>query len=268
MTEETSGQTVEPAEQEEHSPISETEISARAMGWRPQDEFRGDPEKWVDADTFVARGEQVMPLLKAQNKKLRQEMDELRSTLDEFKNHTARAQKAEIEQILTTIRQLKAEAVARGDGEALVQLEDQQARALSKALELENPQKKQAQPRISQEDQQIAASWQARNQWYGKDSELTRATDVLGASLVNINPDIDKVELFQQIDQIIRRQYPHKFQRKNAGASPVDNGRPAARGGSKSYNALPADAKAACDRMVKQGVLTREEYVKYYEWEK
>ena len=31
MTEETSGQTVEPAEQEEHSPISETEISARAQ---------------------------------------------------------------------------------------------------------------------------------------------------------------------------------------------------------------------------------------------
>ena len=75
MTEETSEQAVESAGQEEHSPISETEISARAMGWRPQDEFGGDPERWVDADTFVARGEQVMPLLKAQNKKLRQEMD-------------------------------------------------------------------------------------------------------------------------------------------------------------------------------------------------
>jgi len=30
---------------------------------------------------------------------------------------------------------------------------------------------------------------------------------------------------------------------------------------------LPQEAKAACDRFVKQGLLTVEEYLKEYEWE-
>ena len=32
------------------------EERAHRMGWRPLNEFRGDPAKWVDAAAFVARG--------------------------------------------------------------------------------------------------------------------------------------------------------------------------------------------------------------------
>ena len=34
---------------------SEDEILAASEGWRPQDQFQGDPEKWVDASTFLDR---------------------------------------------------------------------------------------------------------------------------------------------------------------------------------------------------------------------
>ena len=37
--------------------------------------------------------------------------------------------------------------------------------------------------------------------------------------------------------------------------------------GKKSYENLPSEAKAACDKFVKQGLMTREEYVKEFEWE-
>ncbi|MDE2106523.1 MAG: hypothetical protein KGL39_55425, partial [Patescibacteria group bacterium] len=57
------------------------EERAGAMGWVPQEKFRGDPEKWVDAETFVQRGEQVMPILKHNNEKLQAEIASLKGEL-------------------------------------------------------------------------------------------------------------------------------------------------------------------------------------------
>jgi hypothetical protein len=35
----------------------------------------------------------------------------------------------------------------------------------------------------------------------------------------------------------------------------------------KGYNDLPAEAKAACDKFVKQKLMTVEQYVNEYEWD-
>ena len=41
--------------------MADAETAAREMGWRPKEEFRGEAEKWVDAETFVSRGEHFLP---------------------------------------------------------------------------------------------------------------------------------------------------------------------------------------------------------------
>ena len=35
--------------------VNETEVSAREMGWRPEEEYEGPEGNWVNADEFVAR---------------------------------------------------------------------------------------------------------------------------------------------------------------------------------------------------------------------
>ena len=45
--------------------MSDIEQTARDMGWRPQEEFRGEASKWVDAQTFVSSGENFLPILRA-----------------------------------------------------------------------------------------------------------------------------------------------------------------------------------------------------------
>lgn len=40
------------------------EDRARKLGWRPKEQFRGDPDMWVDAAEFVRRGEEQIPLLR------------------------------------------------------------------------------------------------------------------------------------------------------------------------------------------------------------
>src|SRR5687768_16654653 len=48
------------------------EDKARRMGWRPRAEYGGDPTRWVDAETFVRRGDEILPFVQANNRKLEQ----------------------------------------------------------------------------------------------------------------------------------------------------------------------------------------------------
>src|SRR5215472_907386 len=62
-------QTVEPADQQEPDPRQDDlEQRARRMGWRPRNEFRGEPERWMEADEFVERGERMLPVLQERNR--------------------------------------------------------------------------------------------------------------------------------------------------------------------------------------------------------
>lgn len=43
---------------------AEAEQRARDMGWSPRDQWRGNPDSWIDAPEFLQRGEQIMPILR------------------------------------------------------------------------------------------------------------------------------------------------------------------------------------------------------------
>src|SRR5690606_2616210 len=55
---------------------------ARDMGWRPQEDWKGNPDKWVDAHEFVERGEQILPILRANNRDLRENVLTLKQQND------------------------------------------------------------------------------------------------------------------------------------------------------------------------------------------
>jgi hypothetical protein len=57
------------------------EAEARSHGWTPQEEFKGDPARWVDAETFIKRADEVMPLLKKQNAHQKRELEEMKRTI-------------------------------------------------------------------------------------------------------------------------------------------------------------------------------------------
>src|SRR5208283_1458393 len=48
----------------------EVEQKARSMGWLPESDFRGRKENWVEAEKYVERGEQFIPFLQADKRKL------------------------------------------------------------------------------------------------------------------------------------------------------------------------------------------------------
>ena len=63
--------------------VNPVEEEARAQGWVGKDEFRGSDDDWVDADTFVKRGKEIMPILRKNNEKLLKELEDERDKINE-----------------------------------------------------------------------------------------------------------------------------------------------------------------------------------------
>src|SRR6267142_2694179 len=53
----------------------EVQHQARDMGWQPKEQWKGNPDNWVDAPEFVKRGETFVPFLQHERKKLKGELD-------------------------------------------------------------------------------------------------------------------------------------------------------------------------------------------------
>jgi len=72
----------EPVEQREEVQLTPIQEKAMAEGWRPKEEYQGDPEKWVDAAEFLRRGE-LFSKIELQSKEIKQ----LKQTMTEFAKH-------------------------------------------------------------------------------------------------------------------------------------------------------------------------------------
>ena len=88
-------ETAKVEETEKVAEPSEIEQKAMKMGWTPKDQFKGSPDKWRPADEFVERGENMLPIIKAQVKRQDREIAELKETLQKFgEYHTKTEQRA------------------------------------------------------------------------------------------------------------------------------------------------------------------------------
>ena len=75
------------------------EQRAKDMGWAPREEWRGDPERWIDAEQFVHRGEEILPILRSTNRKLQDEVTALKNEVS--------ATKTALQNSATAIEELK-----------------------------------------------------------------------------------------------------------------------------------------------------------------
>src|SRR5580698_4034130 len=66
-----------PEEEDAEAPDATVESRAREMGWKPLAEYRGPPGKWQPAADFIARGENILPIVRDQNRRLTEKVGKL-----------------------------------------------------------------------------------------------------------------------------------------------------------------------------------------------
>lgn len=225
---------------------------ARDMGWTDKADFKGDPDRWIDADTFVKRGEEFVPFLKANNKQLERKTKDLERTVAKLVKESAEIGSRAYDKALRDLKAEHAAAVSAGDVATADDIVDQ-------ITDLK------AKPPGTPADDFAGkfADWKAENPWYDSDPDLQAFAFGIGEKL-----GAEKVPPEQQlaiVTQRVKAAFPHKFdnpRRREPGA--VEGATNARRPGGKSYSDLPADAKSACDEFVAKGIMNREKYAKEY----
>ena len=238
---------------------------ARNQGWKPQEEYSGDPDKWSDAKTFVENGEKIAAIATKQKKSLESRVQFLEQTNQELSEFHKKSMEAQRKQNETLMRQLNAErakAIEEGDGQRFTRAEQ-----AIKQLEAQNSEKR-SQTVGPTEAWQV--EWASENDWYdpgpNHDVEAKALADGMLPIIARETGYKDKALL-----EFVRSAMPHKFKNPNRETSitdgksvQVDSSKPAAK---RSYEALPDEAKAACDKFVSQKLLTKEQYLADYPWE-
>jgi len=261
----------------------EIEEQAREQGWVPKAEWKGPADKWIEADTFVERGESFLPIVKANKEKAERESAELRAELVAMKATTAEFKQFQQEILDNTkrrhteeIQRLKVEkkqAAKDGDLDAVVEISDQiEAMTLPvpPKQEPQEPQGRQAptqQGNMSVEDQQVWDSWTGDNAWYGENPRLRAYADGYAAQIVG---KYKGREFLDKMTDGVKEVFPEDF-----GANSKRNRRDVEGGGSgggnpgkHTFNNLPAEAQAACRRFEKRiAGFTEAQYLADYEWD-
>ncbi len=269
------------------------ETKASGMGWVPVERFRGDKEKWVDAKTFVERGEQFLPILQANNRRLQEEhqrtLDEvtaLKATIaestaavEELKRFHTESTRAAVEATKKSLLKQLAQAKKDEDVDAEVSLTDQLSE-VNIALREEKA-RPEAKPAVKQESTSNGldpafVTWQAlpENAWFGKDRRKTNlaiaiAQDLRAAGDRSMGASFyDKVAA--EVEVTMGGDGGAKAAPDKVGASRGGQSNSSGDAGGRSYKDLPADARAACDhqsaKLVGEGkpFKTKTEWQTYY----
>lgn len=251
----------------------DTEEQARALGWKPQDEFEGNPEKWTDAESFLevhSKNNGVLRKALASQAKqleaLQRQMQGMDAAHRKIFDMQIKKQKEEFDQQIAFLKAQKREALRSGEHEAAADIDEQIDSLREKGPDL--PDAPKTQPQQQTQDWRknpVMMDWASRNPWFEKDEDMSAYAGGIGQAIRSANPQMDFKDLLEEVSVRVRKAFPQKFTASRR--TPVESATPgatSAASGSRSYASLPKDAKTACDEAVADGQLTQKEWVELY----
>ena len=272
-------------QQQEHQEVAPPsfEEEAQAQGWVPKEKYRGDEADWVDAETFVRRGREILPIVRKNNERLLKELKEAKDAAEEarsaarefkqFQKEQYERKAKELEAQVDQLKQAKRDAISSGDGDRVLAIDDalddikEQRQEAKQAVKEAEAAAREAEKAPQTLDPALN-NWLGKNEWFGTDTRLTGIANGIGEA-IRKETGLQGQAFLDRLDEELAQYVPDKFGKKRT-PNPMDSApagnRPTPKG-KRSYDALPSDAKAACDKFVKQGLMTKEEYVQSYDWE-
>lgn len=259
------------------------EKRARDLGWVPETEWRGDPPKggFKSAEDFVKHGEEVLPIVKSQVKRLEADKAELASRLERMEadgkqrmERMERATKAALEHQRETLERKYAEAkeaaVETGDVKKYRELDKQHREELAeldkKTAEPEGEKDKPKGPQLPAHIKQTIDKWVDENSTWYADEEMRGVAIARHGKLLKEKPGLSIEENLAQVRDYVKKRFPENFGVDDGDdgqnddppprrGSPVEGGsRGGGRGGSL-YSRMPKEDQAIADRFIKDDKL-------------
>jgi hypothetical protein len=249
---------------------------ARRLGWRPQEEYNGRRE-WVPAEKFIETAENELPVLRENLRRLdnlytkdvgslKNELTEVKQVLADFREFSTRAEQRAYEKAKRELEEKRDVAVAHADTETF-KATQREIEELDKSVKPPKPEVEK--PKVDAPDPAIT-SWIAENEWFTTDGELMAYAKAQDQFLMQAKPGMSVAERLAEVKNRTKKEYPDKFgnpRREQASSVAEPGAQTQTRKKGKTYDDLPAEAKAACDKFVRTiPGYKREDYVKEYDW--
>jgi hypothetical protein len=268
------GESVPDSEAPSAPQSDDTESRAKAMGWVPQDEFRGPKDKWRDAAEFVRVGEEDLPVVRERLRDTTRKLTELETRLAErdtkhaqslasLERMTGIALQRQREQIEGSYAAAMRDAVASGDTARFDQLRRDEVTALNQhdRQAYEAARGPQQPPRVAgpaAHEVPVVEAWVSQNPWFNRDAEMNAVAQAAHVRLGRERPELSLEQNLAEVKKYVERRYADKLGVPAAiprGPASVEGGtRVASNGGSRSKGAgdLPADARVQGEKFVQQ----------------
>lgn len=238
------------------------EAEARSLGWIPKEEFKGDDAKFVDAETFLKRSDEVMPFLKKQNQALRTEMEKLKRSIKQVNEFATKAEERAYARAIADLEARHEDAIEEGD--------------TAKAREIAKEMREIAKPTpaaVQFTEQQVTRAlidFRDENPWYDEGGKYADYAALVADEHKDLAQTTPPHEFFKMIGDKVRERYPEVDKPKAERARPrnpvegVTNRGSGTRG--RSFADLPVEAQRMAEKWEKQGLMTKADYVKGYQW--
>lgn len=215
----------ETVEEHEYTPAEE---KAMASGWRPEDEWDGDPDDWVDARTFNRNGE-FMSRIQQQSKQLNtsaKEIEDLKTAMKALGEHNRKIAEKEYQKAITALKKEKVAALEEDDHESVVEIEDKIDELKESKKEMDST------PVVELEEapadiapDPLFVEWSGNNTWYKNDTIMRGAADALGMEYADKNKGAPLAEVLEYVTKEMKVKFPQLFgNTKRSEPSPVTEG--------------------------------------------
>lgn len=227
------------------------EDEARAQGWRPQEEYEGDPNKWRPAKEFVERGE-----LFGKIDTLGKELKDTRKALKMLQEHHTKVRETEYNRAVSELKALQKKHLLEGNSDEYLE-----ATELLTDLKAEQKAREVAAQTAPQQVDPRFTSWVNTNKWYSADAEMREYADVVGMGYANKNPGLDPEEILDYVTTQVKVRFRDKFQNPNRNRPSAVEGTSTASSPKKESFELTDDEKRVMHTFVRQNLMTKEEYI-------
>lgn len=216
------------ASEEEADPQVESE--ARAQGWVPKSEFRGPEDKWVDAATFLDKAQNILPIVKASNRKLQDQVGNMTGQIRELQTQLRAANEsiAVLKQVhdqqsvndakdARRDLQVQRAKAAREENDDLVAELDDKIKDLDDSIRdgeksiKEAKTKPKADQSTTQPQSQEYKDWAAANPWWGTDEEVSdfAVTKFNSLKRSGWTEGKSQTQILNEVTRLTRKVYPN-----------------------------------------------------------
>ena len=209
----------------EYTPAEE---KAMASGWRPEDEWDGDPDDWVDARTFNRNGE-FMSRIQQQSKQLStsaSEIEELKNAMKALGEHNKKIAEAEYNKAIKALKKEKVAALEEEDHESVVEIEDKIDELKESKKEMDSrPTQELEKPPADVAPDPLFVEWSNENTWYNNDTVMRGAADALGMEYADRNKGAPLADVLDYVTKQMTNKFPQEFgNKRKREPSPVTEG--------------------------------------------